>query len=169
MATSTGLEGLNLACAVAVARAIARLQGRCPGIPVDGGGFSGCRGLPDCPVCEGRRVEELTWARDSKATITALEAEVIELTGCDSLSEMPVALAEDPSILRTWLGRALRRGHLEAEAARAERDVLRAAARALLAARDAFEPGSAQDFGAALEADSAAMAALRALLPQEGL
>lgn len=41
-----------------IARAVARLQGRCPGIPLDGGGYSGCEGGADCPVCLGRPLDD---------------------------------------------------------------------------------------------------------------
>lgn len=45
-----------------MARAVARLQGRCPGVPLDGGGYSGCRRGADCPVCKGRAVEGMPTA-----------------------------------------------------------------------------------------------------------
>lgn len=47
---------------------------------------------------------------------------------------------------------------------RRERDAMRAAIKAAVDARDAFKPGEAQNFDAALEADRVAMDALRTLL-----
>lgn len=41
-----------------IARSVARLQGKCPGIPLDGGGYSGCEGGADCPVCLGKPVDD---------------------------------------------------------------------------------------------------------------
>lgn len=62
-------------------------------------------------------------------TTAALVAEAIEATGCDDLSEMPVALVEDPSILAGWLRHAYRRGLAEGQA---ERDELRRVGRELV-------------------------------------
>lgn len=111
-----------------IARAVARLQLRCPGIPLDGGGYSGCGGGADCPVCLGRPVDgiEASEVDDLHRTVTrivdAVYAEANRLA--EQLAAARVAEAQQVAALA---GR-------QAEAARAERDELRTAARAFVAA-----------------------------------
>lgn len=65
-----------------IARAVGQLQGRCPGIPLDGGGYSGCEGGADCPVCLGGWSPAPDEAeRDQARTLTALRAELERLGG----------------------------------------------------------------------------------------
>lgn len=78
----------------------------------------------------------------SEETTAALVAETIEATGCNDLAEMPVALAEDPSVLAEWLRHAYRRGFAEwqAEHSRELVTVLDPHAKAELAALVAMLP-----------------------------
>lgn len=101
-----------------IARAVARLQGRCPGIPLDGGGYSGCEGGDDCPVClgkpvvDGAEVDELYLTVDH--IMTSLRAEAVRLG--ERYAAARVAEAE----------RVILVAERQVEAAQAERDELRA-------------------------------------------
>ena len=103
-----------------IARAVARLQFRCPGIPLDGGGYSGCEGGADCPVCLGKPINgiEAREVDDLHRTVTrivdAVYAEANRLA--EQLAAARVAEAQQVAALA---GR-------QAEAARAECDKLRA-------------------------------------------
>lgn len=147
-----------------MARAVARLQGRCPGVPLDGGGYSGCRGGADCPVCEGRPGETCAPQAYTEADIRALVQTVKCLDPLRLLATLDhwakehgdqEAQVQEARQVAALAGR-------QAEAARAERDALREAARALFAALDAedgSEPGVSY---------VSTCRALRALLPKEG-
>lgn len=77
------------------ARVVAHAQGRCPGIPLDGGGYSGCRGGADCPVCEGQSFANHPSPRGTHRLSTA------ELAG------LRARLDGQGVILAGWSGRLL--------------------------------------------------------------
>lgn len=114
----SGVTGLDMA------RAVARLQGRCPGVPLDGGGYSGCRGGADCPVCEGARMGaqlaiDLIEARQV-ASLAGRQAEAARAERDEARAEAEKLRAELIEA-RQWRDEA----QIEREAARAERDAAR--------------------------------------------